>query len=150
MEGRPQGETEGGSLAGASQTGKNPRSLGHMSSLVERPYFPREQFPFGGSGRETLRVPHPTTGGRHARVSVAGAGLSPLHRGKGSCHPALQTVPLSVWIGTLGCIDIWDELDAHHGERELNKPSPYSSATLSGETLIRHSAENIYNVLPWW
>lgn len=48
-----------------------------------------------------------------------------------------------LWMGTLGCTDIWEELDTHHGEREINKPSPYSSAILSGETLIRHLAEYI-------
>lgn len=80
-----------------------------------------------------------------------GGGRSePPARGKRQLPPDSQTAPVSVWIGTLGCIDIWGELDVHHGERELNESSPYRSVTVFGETLIRHSAENIYNVLPWW
>lgn len=89
-------------------------------------------------------------GGHCLEVQEVGRGLNSLREGRGSCHLALQALPVSVWIGTLGCIDIWDELDTHHGEREINKPSPYCSAILFGETLIRHSAENIYNILSSW
>lgn len=74
-----------------------------------------------------------------------GLGQRPLSGGRGS-H---RLVSHSVWMGTLGYTDIWEELDTHH-EREINKPSPYSSAILSGKTLIRHLAEYIYNILPWW
>lgn len=118
-----------------------------MSSLAERPQFPREQFPCSGFDTGTLRV-HPPTVGPVPGGPGEGPGQRPLPGGRGGCHLALQAAPVSVWIGTLGCIDIWEELDTHHGEREINKSSPYSSAILFGDTLIRHPAENIYNILP--
>lgn len=55
-----------------------------------------------------------------------------------------------VWIGILGCIDIWDELDIYYGERELNKFFFYSFVIFFGEILIRYLVENIYNVFLWW
>lgn len=137
-------------LARAGWTGKNPRRVGCIGSLTERPHFPREQLPCSGLDMETLRISPPATEGYHLGVQVVGLGLSYQKGGRGSCHLALQGLPVSVWICTLGCIDIWDELDTHHSEREINKPSPYSSAIFLEKALFRHSAENIYNVLALW
>lgn len=143
-------EDRRGLLARAGWTGKNPRRVGCIGSLAERLHFPREQFPCSGFDMEMLRISPPATGGQHLGVQVVGPGLSPLRGGRSSCHLTLQGLPVSLWIGTLGCADIWDELDTHHSEREINKPCPYSSAILLEEALFRHSAENIYNVLALW